>query len=43
MENINSMNNGAFQKCIEYPSELLIKLKEDKSKEDELDKPLSIQ
>jgi hypothetical protein len=43
MENVNAMNNGGCQKSTEYPSELLIKLKEDKVKEEELDKPLSIQ
>jgi hypothetical protein len=38
------MNNcGGSIKIADYPSELLIKLKEDKLKEEELDKALSLQ
>ena len=37
------MNNGGTLKMADYPSELLIKIKDDKSKEEELDKALTLQ
>ena len=44
LENVNAMNNcGASVKVADYPSELLIKIKEDKTKEDDLDKALTLQ
>ena len=35
--------NSCTSKNTEYPSELLIKLKEEKMKEEELEKPLTLQ
>ena len=44
LENVNSMNNCSTSlKSADYPSELLIKLKEDKAREEELEKPLTSQ
>mgnify|MGYP006897117781 CR=1 FL=1 len=43
LENASTMNGGGSMKVADYPSELIIKLKEDKSKEEELDKPLTLQ
>jgi hypothetical protein len=37
------MNNGTVVRASEYPSELLIKAKDDKVKEEELEKPLTAQ
>jgi hypothetical protein len=37
------MNNAAVVRVSEYPSELLIKAKEDRAREEELEKPLTAQ
>ena len=43
IENANAMNSGSILRVSDYPSELLIKAKEDKVKEEELEKPLTAQ
>ncbi len=37
------MNNCSTVKITDYPSELIIKIKDDKNKEEQLDKPLTLQ
>lgn len=46
LENVNSMNNQGGQsnnRSLDYPSELIIKVKEDKLKEEEIEKPMTVQ
>ena len=43
MENVNSMNSPGPVKAADYPSELLIKVKDEKIKEEDNEKPLSLQ
>ncbi len=43
IDNNNSISNSSGGRMSEYPSELLIKAKEDKVKEEELEKPLTAQ
>jgi hypothetical protein len=43
LENANAMNGSVGMRNSDYPSELLIKVKEEKLKEEELDKPLTAQ
>ncbi len=46
LENVNSMNSQGLNvntRMIDYPSELIIKVKEDKLKEEEIEKPMTVQ